>query len=83
MTFDPVNFAPKHFLWSYDDGVATITLNRPDRKNPLTFESYDELRATFYELDHNYAVKVVVIRGAGAISARAATSTRSSARSPK
>jgi len=65
MTFDPVNFAPKHFLWSYDDGVATITLNRPDRKNPLTFESYDELRATFYELDHNYAVKVVVIRGAG------------------
>ena len=65
MTFDPVNFAPKHFLWSYDDGVATITLNRPDRKNPLTFESYDELRATFYELDHNYAVKVVVIRGTG------------------
>jgi enoyl-CoA hydratase/carnithine racemase len=65
MTFDPLKFAPKHFLWSYDEGVATITLNRPDRKNPLTFESYDELRATFYELDHNYAVKVVVIRGAG------------------
>ena len=30
-------------------------LNRPERKNPLTFESYDELRSTFYELDHNYA----------------------------
>lgn len=65
MTFDPVKFAPQHFLWSYDDGVATITLNRPERKNPLTFDSYEELRSTFYELDHNYAVKVVVIRGAG------------------
>ena len=65
MTFDPVKFAPQHFLWSYENGVATITLNRPERKNPLTFDSYEELRSTFYELDHNYAVKVVVIRGAG------------------
>jgi enoyl-CoA hydratase/carnithine racemase len=65
MTFDPVRFEPKHFLWKFENGVATITLNRPEKKNPLTFESYDELRATFYELDHNYAVKVVVIRGAG------------------
>ena len=65
MSFDPAAFQPKHFLWEFKDGVATITLNRPERKNPLTFESYDELRATFYELDHNYAVKVVVIRGAG------------------
>jgi enoyl-CoA hydratase/carnithine racemase len=65
VSFDPANFRPKHFLWKLDKGVATITLNRPEKKNPLTFESYDELRATFYELDHNYAVKVVVIRGAG------------------
>ena len=65
MSFDPAAFQPKHFLWELKDGVATITLNRPERKNPLTFESYDELRATFYELDHNYAVKVVVVRGAG------------------
>jgi len=46
-------FPPKHFLWGYDSGVATITLNRPERKNPLTFESYEELRATFYSLDHD------------------------------
>jgi enoyl-CoA hydratase/carnithine racemase len=65
MTFDPLKFAPQHFLWTYDDGVATITLNRPERKNPLTFDSYEELRSTFYELDHNYQVKVVVLRGAG------------------
>ena len=65
MTFDPVKFAPQHFLWSYENGVATITLNRPERKNPLTFDSYEELRSTFYELDHNYQVKVVVLRGAG------------------
>jgi enoyl-CoA hydratase/carnithine racemase len=65
MSFDPANFHPQHFLWEFQNGVATITLNRPERKNPLTFESYDELRATFYELDHNYQAKVVVIRGAG------------------
>jgi len=65
MTFDPAAFQPKHFLWKFENGVATITLNRPERKNPLTFESYDELRATFYELDHNYRVKALVIRGGG------------------
>ena len=65
MSFDPATFQPRHFLWAFKDGVATVTLNRPERKNPLTFESYDELRATFYELDHDYSVKVVVIRGAG------------------
>jgi enoyl-CoA hydratase/carnithine racemase len=65
MSFDPANFAPEHFLWKFEDGVATITLNRPERKNPLTFDSYEELRSTFYALDHNYQVKVVVLRGAG------------------
>ena len=65
MTFDPSTFTPTHFSWEFQNGVATIMLNRPERKNPLTFESYDELRSTFYELDHNYAVKAVVIRGAG------------------
>jgi enoyl-CoA hydratase/carnithine racemase len=65
MSFDPANYHPTHFLWAYQDGIATVSLNRPERKNPLTFESYEELRSTFYELDHNYAVKVVVIRGAG------------------
>ena len=51
MSFDPASFQPTHFLWKFENGVATITLNRPERKNPLTFESYDELRDTFRALD--------------------------------
>jgi enoyl-CoA hydratase/carnithine racemase len=62
---DPTTFSPTHFLWEYADGVATITLNRPERKNPLTFESYDELRDTFRGLSHGWPVKAIVIRGAG------------------
>ncbi len=65
MSFDPATFAPQHFRWDYADGVATITLNRPERTNPLTFQSYDELRATFYRLDQTYSVKAVVLTGAG------------------
>ena len=65
MSFDPVAFRPEHFLWEFADGVATVTLNRPEKKNPLTFDSYEELRATFYALDHNYQVKAIVLRGAG------------------
>ena len=65
MTFDPMAFAPTHFQWKFEEGVATVTLNRPERKNPLTFESYDELRDTFRALKNARAVKVVVIGGAG------------------
>jgi enoyl-CoA hydratase/carnithine racemase len=65
VTFDPAINFPTNFLWKFEDGIATITLNRPDRKNPLTFESYDELRDTFRALNNARAVKVVVIRGAG------------------
>jgi enoyl-CoA hydratase/carnithine racemase len=65
VTFDPVTFKPTHFLWEFQNGVATVTLNRPERKNPLTFESYDELRDTFRALDQARGVKAVVIRGAG------------------
>jgi enoyl-CoA hydratase/carnithine racemase len=65
MTFDPVNFQPRHFLWKLENGVATVTLNRPERKNPLTFDSYDELRDTFRALKHARQVKVVVLTGAG------------------
>ena len=36
---NPDTYAPEHFLWSSAEGVGTVTLNRPDRKNPLTFES--------------------------------------------
>jgi enoyl-CoA hydratase/carnithine racemase len=62
---DFAHYQPKHFLWSLDGKVATITLNRPERKNPLTFESYAELRDTFRALAYSDAVKVVVIAGAG------------------
>jgi enoyl-CoA hydratase/carnithine racemase len=65
MSFDPASFKPAHFAWKFDDGIATVMLNRPERKNPLTFDSYEELRSTFYQLDHCYSVKAVVLRGAG------------------
>lgn len=65
MNFDPDSFAPEHFLWDFEDGVATVTLNRPERKNPLTFDSYAELRDTFRALVYAPAVKAVVIAGAG------------------
>ena len=54
-----------HFLWSVEQGVATITLNRPERKNPLTFDSYAELRDLFHGLKWADDVKAVVIAGAG------------------
>jgi enoyl-CoA hydratase/carnithine racemase len=62
---DPDRFRPEHFLWDFAGGVATITLNRPERKNPLTFESYAELRDTFRNLAAVRTVKAVVIAGAG------------------
>jgi enoyl-CoA hydratase/carnithine racemase len=65
MSFNSATFQPKHFLWAFQNGIATITLNRPERKNPLTFESYDELRDTFRALSHARNVKSVVITGAG------------------
>jgi enoyl-CoA hydratase/carnithine racemase len=65
VSFDHETFSPAHFLWDFADGVATITLNRPERKNPLTFESYDELRNCFYALDGASEVKAVVLTGAG------------------
>lgn len=61
----PESFRPEHFLWDFADGVATVTLNRPERKNPLTFDSYAELRDTFRALGSAKAVKAVVITGAG------------------
>ncbi len=65
MSLDAKTLEPEHFLWAFQDGVATVTLNRPERKNPLTFESYAELRDTFRELCRTPDVKVVVITGAG------------------
>ena len=62
---NPETFSPEHFLWDYADGVATVTLNRPERKNPLTFESYAELRDAFRALVYAREVKSVVVAGAG------------------
>ena len=59
------NYAARHFEWVVDGGVATITLNRPERKNPLTFDSYAELRDLFHQLRHASDVHAVVIVGAG------------------
>jgi enoyl-CoA hydratase/carnithine racemase len=58
-------YAARHFSWSFANGVGTVTLNRPDRKNPLTFESYGELRDLFNALKYANDVKVVVVTGAG------------------
>ncbi|HSA56095.1 MAG TPA: enoyl-CoA hydratase family protein [Gemmatimonadaceae bacterium] len=56
---------PHHVLWAVDGTVATITLNRPERKNPLTFASYEELTEIFRRLTHVREVKAVVLTGAG------------------
>jgi enoyl-CoA hydratase/carnithine racemase len=55
---------PRSFGWSVEDRVATVTLDRPERKNPLTFESYRELSDTFHRLRHVEEVKAVVLTGA-------------------
>ncbi len=55
---------PRHFAFALADKVATVTLNRPERKNPLTFESYGELRDLFRALQRVADVKAVVITGA-------------------
>jgi len=56
---------PDHFLWHVENRVATIRLNRPERKNPLTFESYAELRDTFRKLPCASDVDVVVFASNG------------------
>jgi enoyl-CoA hydratase/carnithine racemase len=58
-------YRAQHFLWSVEGGVGTITLNRPERKNPLTFDSYAELRDLFERLRHADDVKVLLLHGAG------------------
>lgn len=56
---------PKHFNWRMEGKVAVISLNRPDRKNPITFESYAELRDTFRQLVYADDVKAVVFGSNG------------------
>lgn len=55
----------EHFRWQLADGVGHITLDRPEKKNPLTFESYGELRDLFRELTEASVVKAIVLSGAG------------------
>lgn len=59
------NYQAQNFVWEVEAGVATITLNRPERKNPLTFESYAELRDLFHALKFAEDVHAVVLVGAG------------------
>ncbi len=61
---DLAKYKAKHFQWQVDGKVATITLNRPERKNPLTFESYAELRDLFRQMQYAQDVKAVVVTGA-------------------
>jgi len=55
----------EHFDFAVDGPVATVTLNRPEKLNPLTFESYSDLRDLLTELPHHDGVKVLVIQGEG------------------
>ena len=57
--------AARHFLWEARDRVAVLTLNRPERKNPITFDSYAEMRDLFRSLKEAQDVRSVVITGAG------------------
>jgi enoyl-CoA hydratase/carnithine racemase len=59
------SLSPRHFAWRVDDRVAVITLNRPERKNPLTLDSYRELTETFLALQKVHDVRAVVLTGAG------------------
>ena len=55
----------QHFRFAAGNGVATVTLDRPDKLNALTFESYADLRDLIAELPHHQDVRVLVIRGEG------------------
>ena len=86
------SYQAQHFAYAFESGVATLTLDRPERKNPLTFESYAELRNLFRALMQ----ATCFARSAAPPTSRwlcspvpaatfvqAATCTKSSARSPK
>jgi enoyl-CoA hydratase/carnithine racemase len=61
----PITQDWQHFRFDVADGVATVTLNRPEKLNPLTFESYADLRDLLHELPHRGDTRVLVIRGEG------------------
>ena len=59
------HFNPRHFLWRRQERVGVVTLNRPERKNPLTFDSYAELRDLFGALAAEQDIRAIVLTGAG------------------
>jgi enoyl-CoA hydratase/carnithine racemase len=59
------SFLPKHFRWEVEGKVGIVTLDRPEKKNPLTFDSYAELRDTFRALVSNDEIRAVVIASNG------------------
>jgi enoyl-CoA hydratase/carnithine racemase len=63
--FQPEHFKPRHFQWRQDGRVGVVTLNRPERKNPLTFESYAELRDFFRALVAAKEIRAIILTGAG------------------
>ena len=65
VTLPLADYQPRHFLLAVKDRVATVTLNRPERKNPLTFDSYRELADFFRACAFDDDVKAVVVTGAG------------------
>jgi enoyl-CoA hydratase/carnithine racemase len=62
---DAAGIATEHFGWTVEGNVGVVTLNRPERKNPLTFDSYAELRDLFLALAKADDVRAVVVQGAG------------------
>jgi enoyl-CoA hydratase/carnithine racemase len=58
-------YQAQHFIWRVEAGVGYVTLNVPERKNPLTFASYAELRDLFRNLAYDRDIKAIVIDGAG------------------
>ena len=62
---DTLTYTAENFLWSVSDHVGTITLNRPERMNPLTFASYGELCALFRSLKDAPEIGAVILTGAG------------------
>src|SRR6201982_3668389 len=65
VTLPLADYSPEHFLLAVTEGVATVTLNRPERKNPLTFDSYRELTDLFRACAFDDDVKAIVVTGAG------------------
>jgi enoyl-CoA hydratase/carnithine racemase len=61
----PLTESWQHFRFAKADGIATVTLDRPEKLNPLTFESYADLRDLLAELPHHQDVRALVIRGEG------------------